>query len=43
MAGFRNIAVHNYQKLLLPITVALITLHLQDFLDFSQAVLLKDG
>ena len=43
MTGYRNVAVHNYQKLLLPVTVAVITLHLQDFLDFSQTVLLKAG
>ena len=43
MSGYRNIAVHNYQKLLPPVTVAVITLHSQDFLDFSQAVLPRDG
>lgn len=43
MVGFRNIAVHEYQTLQLPITVAIITQHLDDFLAFSQAVLLRDG
>ena len=43
MVGYRNIAVHEYQKLLLPITVAVITRHLVDFLDFSRDVLLRDG
>ena len=40
MVGYRNIAVHNYQKLLLVITVAIITTHLEDFLTFSKAVML---
>ncbi|RFO95197.1 toxin-antitoxin antitoxin component [Rhodoferax lacus] len=39
MVGFRNIAVHDYQSLLLPITVGIITQHLDEFLDFSKAVL----
>ena len=39
MVGFRNIAVHDYQTLQLPITVAVITGHLDDFLDFSAALL----
>jgi len=42
MVGFRNIAVHDYQKLQLPITVAIIEKHLDDFLDYSQ-VLLRRG
>ena len=41
MVGFRNIAVHDYQSLQLPITVKIITEHLDDFLRFSQAVLLR--
>lgn len=32
MVGFRNIAVHDYQSLQLPITVNIITLHLDEFL-----------
>jgi uncharacterized protein YutE (UPF0331/DUF86 family) len=43
MVGFRNIAVHDYQALQLPITVAIIERHLDEFLDYSQAVLLKDS
>lgn len=43
MVGFRNIAVHDYQTLLLPITVSVITQHLEEFLQFSQTVLKRDG
>lgn len=42
MVGFRNIAVHEYQTLQLPITVAIITQHLDDFTRFTRAILLKD-
>jgi len=43
MVGFRNIAVHNYQVLQLPITVAIITTHLSDFLAFTRAIILHDA
>ena len=43
MVGFRNIAVHDYQTLQLPITVAVIEKHLMDFLAFSQCILQKDA
>lgn len=43
MVAFRNIAVHDYRSLLLPITVNVITLHLGDFLLFTQGVLQRDG
>ncbi len=43
MVAFRTIAVHDYRSLLLPITVSVITLHLGDFLQFAQAVLLRAG
>lgn len=43
MVGFRNIAVHDYQALQLPITVAIIKNHLDEFLQYSKAVLLKDA
>ncbi|MDD5296464.1 MAG: DUF86 domain-containing protein [Rhodocyclaceae bacterium] len=43
MVGFRNIAIHDYQSLQLPITVAIIQGHLDDFLHYSQALLLKDA
>lgn len=42
MVGFRNIAVHEYQTLQLPITVAIITQHLDDFVRFSSHVLRRD-
>jgi uncharacterized protein YutE (UPF0331/DUF86 family) len=43
MVGFRNIAVHDYQTLLLPITVSVITNHLDEFLQFTAALLKQDG
>jgi uncharacterized protein YutE (UPF0331/DUF86 family) len=39
MVGFRNIAVHDYQKLLMPITVKVITEHLVEFLQYSEQML----
>ncbi|MBU3059131.1 MAG: DUF86 domain-containing protein [Pseudomonas indica] len=43
MVGFRNIAVHEYQTLQLPITVAIITQHLDEFLVFSSTILRRDA
>jgi uncharacterized protein YutE (UPF0331/DUF86 family) len=43
MVGFRNIAVHDYQALQLPITVSIIRNDLDDFLRFTRAVLLRDA
>ena len=43
MVGFRNIAVHEYQTLQLPITVAIITKHLDDFVLYSAAILKADN
>ena len=43
MIGFRNIAVHDYETLQLPITIRIIETHLDEFLDFTRAVLLKDN
>lgn len=43
MVGFRNIAVHEYQALQLPITVSIIEKHLDEFLHYSQALLLRDA
>lgn len=43
MVGFRNIAVHDYQALQLPITVSIIEKHLDEFLQYSRAVLLRDA
>lgn len=42
MVGFRNIAMHDYQALQLPIAVSIIEKHLDDFLHYSKAVLLRD-
>ncbi len=39
MVGFRNIAVHDYQALLLPIVENIITNHLDDFDQFSKQIL----
>lgn len=43
MVGFRNIAVHDYQTLLLPITVSIITNHLDEFLQLTSNVLKREG
>jgi len=43
MVGFRNLAVHDYQSLLLPITVSIITQHLDEFLHYSAAILQRDA
>jgi uncharacterized protein YutE (UPF0331/DUF86 family) len=43
MVGFCNIAVHDYQALQLPIAVAIIETHLDDFLAFTRAILLHDA
>lgn len=43
MVGFRNIAMHDYQALQLPIVEAVITKHLDDFTAYSKALLLKDA
>lgn len=43
MVGFRNIAVHDYQSLLLPITTSVITQHLDEFLDYSAALIRRDA
>lgn len=43
MVGFRNIAVHDYQQLHLPIVVSIITRHLDDFLVFSKLLLTREG
>ena len=39
MVAFRNIAVHDYQSLLLPILVNVLTQHLDEFLQFTKSVL----
>jgi uncharacterized protein YutE (UPF0331/DUF86 family) len=43
MVGFRNVAVHEYQSLQLPITIHVITRHLDDFLRYSVALLQRDS
>ena len=43
MVGFRDIAVHDYQSLQLPITVAIIEKHLDEFLQHSKAILQRDA
>lgn len=43
MVGFRNVAVHEYQTLQLPITLNIITGHLDEFAMFSRSMLLKDA
>jgi hypothetical protein len=35
--------VHDYQSLLLPILVSVITEHLQEFLEFTQTILQRDS
>jgi uncharacterized protein YutE (UPF0331/DUF86 family) len=42
MVAFRNVAVHDYQNLLLPILVNVITQHLNEFLEFTRIVLERD-
>lgn len=39
MVGFRNIAVHDYQRMQLPIVVNIIRNHLDDFARFSQVMI----
>lgn len=43
IVGFRNLAVHDDQKLLFPILLSVVTVHLNDFLRFTTAILKKDG
>lgn len=43
MTGFRNIAVHDYQALQLPILKNIIQHHLDDFLRFSQQMLTAES
>lgn len=43
MVGFRNIAVHDYQALQLPVMVAIITSNLDELLDYAQLILQRDG
>lgn len=41
MIGFRNIAVHDYQTLLIPIVEKIVQTHLDDFLNYSKQILKK--
>ena len=43
MVGFRNIAVHDYQKLQLPIVQAILEKHLGEFLQFTKHILQRDA
>lgn len=43
MVGFRNIAVHDYETLQLPITIRIIETHLDEFLGYSAGLLRKDA
>jgi uncharacterized protein YutE (UPF0331/DUF86 family) len=38
MLGFRNIAIHNYQKLNIKIIQAIIEKHLKDLVDFAEII-----
>lgn len=42
MVGFRNIAVHDYQSMQLPIIIRVITEHLDDFLRFAHTILKRE-
>jgi len=39
MVGFRNIAIHDYQKLNPEVVRKMIESHLQDFWDYSDAIM----
>jgi uncharacterized protein YutE (UPF0331/DUF86 family) len=41
MVGFRNIAVHEYQKLLMPVVIDIIEHRLEDLLAYTRAVLTR--
>lgn len=43
MVAFRNIAVHDYQSLLVPILENVITHHLDEFLAFTKIILKRTG
>lgn len=43
MVGFRNVAVHEYQKLNLDIVQSIVEEHLSDFTQFTELVLRTEG
>lgn len=43
MTGFRNLVVHDYQSLQLPIAIQIIQHHLDDFLLYTKALLQHDS
>lgn len=43
MVGFRNIAIHDYQTIQLPIVKEILDKHLEDFKQFSQEILVLLG
>lgn len=42
MVGFRNVALHNYQKLRLEVVESIVNNHLDDFRDFVAAILAQE-
>jgi uncharacterized protein YutE (UPF0331/DUF86 family) len=43
MVGFHNIVTHDDQSLQLPIVIAILKAHLDEFLQYSQVLLRGDG
>lgn len=43
MVGYRNIVVHDYQALQLPITIAVIEKHLDDLLELTRRIIRRDA
>jgi len=43
MVGFRNVAIHNYRDLQLPIVVSVIEQHLNEFIRYSEDIIYKDA
>lgn len=43
MVGYRNIAIHDYRSLELPITIAIIEKQLGDFLDLTTRIIRRDA
>lgn len=42
MIGYRNIALHDYNALLLEITIAVVSGHIDDFIEFTSTILKKN-
>jgi uncharacterized protein YutE (UPF0331/DUF86 family) len=43
MVGFRNVAVHDYQKLSLEVVKSILEDHLNDFRTFAAAILSREA